>query len=137
MNDQFKLNEILKCGCLVCGFQLEAKSNVNQEAMCDQIVIRCKRCGFIMKASPAHFDGLLGAMRPGAKMNVMSVQRTEPVPDVDGGDLAPGTNKAIVTTDGPIEEALVDLDKIAELVPNKSPLGILEDTLTLFLKSIK
>ena len=64
-------------------------------------------------------------------MTVQSIQRANPTGEVGEDGRPVVQQQAIVTTDGIVMEALVNLDKVAESWPGRSPLGLLEDALSL------
>ena len=62
---------------------------------------------------------------------MQSVQRANPTGEIGEDGQPVVQQQAIVTTDGIVMEALVNIDKVAERWPGKSPLGLLEDALLL------
>lgn len=112
--------------CPVCGFGMKEESVSHY----DGITVRftCEECGFQASVPRSRRDDYMRAGRNMRPMTVQSVQRQE-VPGEDGGTVR--TAQAIVTTDGPVLEALVDLEKVGEMCGKRSPLGFLEDALLL------
>ena len=94
--------------------------------------IACVGCGLSLTAPAEAFDGAWRALSGrGDRMTVQSIQRANPTGEVGEDGQPVVQQQAIVTTDGIVMEALVNIDKVAERWPGKSPLGLLEDALLL------
>lgn len=94
----------------------------------------CRRCRLAVtfpNELRADMGRVLGAK---SRMTVQSVQRQQTA-DEAGNPVE--ANQAIVTTDGPVMEALVDLGKIEAMCPGRSPLGALEDDLRLSVSHVR
>ena len=94
---------------------------------------RSVRGDALARIAPAEaFDGAWRALSGrGDRMTVQSIQRANPTGEVGEDGQPVVQQQAIVTTDGIVMEALVNLDKVAERWPGRSPLGLLEDALSL------
>lgn len=94
--------------------------------------IACVGCGPSPAAPAEAFDGARRALSGrGDRMTVQSVRRESPTGEVGGDGRPVVQQQATVTTDGIATEALVDLDKVAERRPGRSPPGLSEDALPL------
>lgn len=97
------------------------------------LCFECGSCGFLAgmpERCAEELKAAFGALdAKGYSITVKTVQRSSGEAMADQSPM----NQAIITTDGPIMEALVDLDKIEEMIPGASPLGSLEDRLRLAL----
>lgn len=121
--------------CPLCGGKLDMTDatdrgrSVRGDALAR---IACAGCGLSLAAPAEAFDGAWRALSGGGdRMTVQSVQRADPTGEAGEDGRPVVRQQAIVTTDGIVMEALVDLDKVAERWPGRSPLGLLEDALSL------
>lgn len=121
--------------CPLCGGKLDMTDatdwgrSVRGDALAR---IACVGCGPSLAAPAEAFDGARRALSGrGDRMTVQSIQRANPTGEVGEDGQPVVQQQAIVTTDGIVMEALVNLDKVAERWPGRSPLGLLEDALSL------
>ena len=121
--------------CPLCGGKLDMTDatdwgrSVRGDALAR---IACVGCGLSLTAPAEAFDGAWRALSGrGDRMTVQSIQRANPTGEVGEDGQPVVQQQAIVTTDGIVMEALVNLDKVAERWPGRSPLGLLEDALLL------
>ena len=114
--------------CPLCGGKLDMTDatdwgrSVRGDALAR---IACVGCGLSLTAPAEAFDGAWRALSGrGDRMTVQSVQRANPTGEVGEDGQPVVQQQAIVTTDGIVMEALVNLDKVAERWPGRSPLGL-------------
>lgn len=118
--------DMIEKECPLCGRGMKEESTSDRDGA--TTIFSCKQCRLWVAIPSDRRDDYMRAVRSMRPMTVQSVQRQE-VPGEDGNPV--GTAQAIVTTDGIVMEALVNLDKVAERWPGRSPLGLLEDALSL------
>lgn len=120
--------------CPLCGGRMEEIDMSDKYALTKRAYrgLVCRSCGLSLTAPAEAFDGAWRALSGrGDRMTVQSVQRANPTGEVGEDGQPVVQQQAIVTTDGIVMEALVNLDKVAERWPGRSPLGLLEDALSL------
>ena len=119
--------------CPLCGGRMEEIDMPDKYALTKRAYrgLVCRSCALSVTAPFERFDALRGRLARGDAMTVQSVQRANPTGEVGEDGRPVVRQQAIVTTDGIVMEALVDIDKVAERWPGKSPLGLLEDALLL------
>lgn len=121
--------------CPLCGETMEeARLGENiADAKGRRIAMaHCEECGLAVTAPTCLFGDVMASMRPkgvpapeGSPVEIQSFQR---VAQEDGSVQL----QAIVTSEGIVREALVDLDKVSRTWPGRSPLGLLDDELRIF-----
>lgn len=119
--------------CPLCGGRMEEIDMSDKYALTKRAYrgLVCRSCALSVTAPFERFDALRGRLARGDAMTVQSVQRANPTGEVGEDGQPVVQQQAIVTTDGIVMEALVNIDKVAERWPGKSPLGLLEDALLL------
>lgn len=118
--------DMIEKECPLCGRGMKEESTSDRDGA--TTIFSCKQCRLWVAIPSDRRDDYMRAVRSMRPMTVQSVQRQE-VPGEDGNPVR--TAQAIVTTDGPVLEALVDLEKVGEMCGERSPLGFLEDALLL------
>lgn len=118
-----------KMECPLCGCEMDSNEHaaVDRGTKADApfASYRCEECGLNFSIKKERLGELRTALgSQGGRPTVQSIQRQE---GLDDTGVPVKSNQAIVTTDGPVLEALVDLSKIEEMFPGRSPLGALED----------
>lgn len=117
--------------CPLCGGRMEEIDMSDEYALTKRAYRGplCRSCALSATAPFERFDALWGRLARGDAMTVQSVQRANPTGEV-GEDGQPVVQRqAVGTTDGIVMEHPVNIDKVAERWPGKSPLGLLEDAL--------
>lgn len=119
--------------CPLCGGRMEEIDMSDKYALTKRAYrgLVCRSCALSVTAPFERFDALWGRLARGDAMTVQSIQRANPTGEVGEDGQPVVQQQAIVTTDGIVMEALVNLDKVAERWPGRSPLGLLEDALLL------
>lgn len=119
--------------CPLCGGRMEEIDMSDEYAPTKRAHrgLVCRSCALSVTAPFERFDALWGRLARGDAMTVQSVQRANPTGEVGEDGRPVVQQQAIVATDGIVMEALVNIDKVAERWPGKSPLGLLEDALLL------
>lgn len=119
--------------CPLCGGRMEEIDMSDEYALTKRAYRGpvCRSCALSATAPFERFDALCPAGEGEARAGRRDDGSERPTGEV-GEDGQPVVQRqAVVTTDGIVMEHLVNIDKVAERWPGKSPLGLLEDALLL------
>lgn len=119
--------------CPLCGGCMDEIDMSDKYALTKRAYrgLACRKCELSITVPFEKLDALWRRLARGDAMTVQSVQRANPTGEIGEDGQPVVQQQAIVTADGIVMEALVDIDKVAERWPGKSPLGLLEDALLL------